>query len=216
MLLFLYDKLKDLFFISIFYFRAHKNINTMSDIDVKGLLKDLKEQMQKAIDHFEYELSKIRAGKASSAMLDGINADAYGAMTPINQLANVSTPDARSLTIQPWDASLLQPIERAILMANIGLTPQNDGKIIRLNIPPLTEERRKELVKQTKTEAEHCRISLRNARRDANEKVKKMLKDGLAEDEAKETEEEIQNTLNTFTASVEKHLEIKEKEIMTV
>jgi ribosome recycling factor len=137
-------------------------------------------------------------------------------MTPINQLANVSTPDARSLTIQPWDASLLQPIERAILMANIGLTPQNDGKIIRLNIPPLTEERRKELVKQTKTEAEHCRISLRNARRDANEKVKKMLKDGLAEDEAKETEEEIQNTLNTFTANVEKHLEIKEKEIMTV
>jgi ribosome recycling factor len=188
----------------------------MSDIDVKGLLKDLKEQMQKAIDHFEYELSKIRAGKASSAMLDGINADAYGAMTPINQLANVSTPDARSLTIQPWDASLLQPIERAILMANIGLTPQNDGKIIRLNIPPLTEERRKELVKQTKAEAEHCRISLRNARRDANEKVKKMLKDGLAEDAAKETEEEIQTTLNNFTASVEKHLEIKEKEIMTV
>ncbi len=188
----------------------------MSDIDVKGLLKDLKEQMQKAIDHFEYELSKIRAGKASPSMLDGISADAYGAMTPLNQLANVTTPDARSITIQPWDTSLLQPIERAILMANIGLTPQNDGKIIRLNIPPLTEERRKELVKQTKTEAEHCRVSLRNARRDANEKVKKMLKDGLAEDEAKETEEEIQNTLNHFTASVEKHLEVKEKEIMTV
>jgi len=188
----------------------------MADIDVKGLLKEVREQMQKAIDHFEYELSKIRAGKASPAMLDGISADAYGAMTPLNQLANISTPDARSITIQPWDGSLLQPIERAILMANIGLTPQNDGKIIRLNIPPLTEERRKELVKQTKTEAEHCRVSLRNARRDGNEKVKKFQKDGLAEDEAKQTEEEIQTILNTFNASVEKHLEIKEKEIMTV
>lgn len=187
-----------------------------TEIDVKSLLDDVKKQMQKALEHFEYELSKIRAGRASAAVLDGINADAYGAQTPLNQLANISTPDARTITLQPWDGSLLQPIERAILMANIGLTPQNDGKIIRLNIPPLTEERRKELVKQTKAEAEHCRVSLRNTRRDANEKVKQFVKDGLPEDVGKNTETSIQNTLNDFSVKVDKHLEVKEKEIMTV
>ncbi len=188
----------------------------MSDLDVSSVIEEVKQQMSKAIDHFDYELSKIRAGKASAAMLEGIAAEVYGMMTPINQLANISTPDARTLSIQPWDGSALQAIERAILMANIGLTPQNDGKIIRLNIPPLTEERRKELVKQSKHEAEECRISLRNARRDGNEKVKKMQKDGLPEDTAKATETDIQNILNDFSAKVEKHLEIKEKEIMTV
>jgi ribosome recycling factor len=188
----------------------------MTEADVKTLLTEVTAQMQKALEHFEYELSKIRAGKASPLILEGVNADAYGAMTPINQLANVTTPDARTISIQPWDGSLLQPIEKAILMANIGLTPQNDGKIIRLNIPPLTEERRKELVKQTKNEAEDCRISLRTARRDANEKVKKMLKDGLPEDSAKSAETSIQNLVNDFGVKVDKHLEVKEKEIMTV
>lgn len=188
----------------------------MTDADVTKLLNDLKAQMQKAIEHFEYELGKIRAGKASPMILEGINADAYGAMTPINQLANISTPDARTISIQPWDGSLVQPIERAIMMANIGLTPQNDGKVIRLNIPPLTEERRKELVKQTKNEAEECRISLRTARREANEKVKKMQKDGLPEDSAKDAEAAIQNTLNDYSTKVDKHIEVKEKEIMTV
>jgi ribosome recycling factor len=172
--------------------------------------------MNKAIEHFEFELSKIRAGKSSPSMVDSVMAEAYGTLTPISQLANVSTPDARTITIQPWDASLLQPIERGIMMANIGLTPQNDGKIIRLNIPPLTEERRKELVKQTKVEAENCRVSLRSARREGNETIKKMLKDGLPEDVAKDGEEEIQTILNDFSAKVDKHLEVKEKEIMTV
>jgi ribosome recycling factor len=172
--------------------------------------------MNKAIEHFEFELSKIRAGKSSPSMVDSVMAEAYGTLTPISQLANVSTPDARTITIQPWDASLLQPIERGIMMANIGLTPQNDGKIIRLNIPPLTEERRKELVKQTKVEAENCRVSLRSARREGNETIKKMLKDGLPEDVAKDGEEEIQTILNDFSAKVDKHLELKEKEIMTV
>ncbi|MBS1616954.1 MAG: ribosome recycling factor [Bacteroidetes bacterium] len=188
----------------------------MTDADVKNLLSDVKSQMQKALEHYEYELSKIRAGKASPMVLEGINAEAYGAMTPINQLANVTTPDARTISIQPWDSSVLAPIEKAILMANIGLTPQNDGKIIRLNIPPLTEERRKDLVKQVKNEAEECRISLRSCRREANEKVKKMLKDGLPEDSAKDAETQIQNILNDYSTRVDKHIEVKEKEIMTV
>jgi ribosome recycling factor len=188
----------------------------MTDADVKKLLEEVKAQMQKALEHFEYELSKIRAGKASPMMLEGLNADAYGAMTPLNQLANITTPDARTISIQPWDGSLLQPIEKAILMANIGLTPQNDGKIIRLNIPPMTEERRKELVKQTKNEAEECRISLRTFRRDANEKIKKMQKDGLPEDSAKDAETSVQNLVNDFSTKIDKHLEVKEKEIMTV
>lgn len=188
----------------------------MTDADVKKLLEEVKAQMQKALEHFEYELSKIRAGKASPMMLEGLNADAYGAMTPLNQLANITTPDARTISIQPWDGSLLQPIEKAILMANIGLTPQNDGKIIRLNIPPMTEERRKELVKQTKNEAEECRISLRTFRRDANEKINKMQKDGLPEDSAKDAETSVQNLVNDFSTKIDKHLEVKEKEIMTV
>jgi ribosome recycling factor len=172
--------------------------------------------MQKALEHFEFELSKIRAGKASAGMLDGVLVDAYGAKSPLAQVGNISTPDARTISIQPWDASLLQPIEKAILAANIGLTPQNDGKIIRLNIPPLTEERRKELVKQTKHEAENCRISIRTVRKDSNEKVKKLQKDGLPEDSAKNAETSVQNLTNDFSAKIEKHLEIKEKEIMTV
>lgn len=188
----------------------------MTEADVKKLLGEVTAQMQKALEHYEYELSKIRAGKASPMVLEGINADAYGTMTPINQLGNISTPDARTITIQPWDGSVLQAIEKAILMANIGLTPQNDGKIIRLNIPPLTEERRKELVRQVKHEAEECRISLRTARRDANERVKKMLKDGLPEDAAKGAETSIQNILNEYSVKIDKHIEIKEKEIMTV
>ena len=185
-------------------------------MEVSEVLNEVKVQMDKAIEHFEYELSKIRAGKASPAIVNDLLADAYGAMTPISQLANVSTPDVRTITIQPWDASLLQQIERGIMMANIGLTPQNDGKTIRLNIPPMTEERRKELVKQTKVEAEHCRVSLRTARRDGNELIKKMVKDGLAEDSGKQAEDDIQTLVNDYSTKVDKHIEVKEKEIMTV
>jgi ribosome recycling factor len=188
----------------------------MTEQDVKNLLSETRAQMSKALEHFEFELSKIRTGRASASMLDGIEVNAYGAMTPLYQVGNISTPDARSLTIQPWDASVMAEIEKAILKANIGITPQNDGKLIRLNIPPMTEERRKDLVKNTKGEAEKCRISLRTIRKDANEKVKKFLKDGLTEDAAKKAETDIQNLTNDFSSKVDKHLELKEKEIMTV
>lgn len=188
----------------------------MTEQDIPNLLNETRAHMAKALEHFEFELSKIRTGRASAGMLDGIEVNAYGAMTPLFQVGNISTPDARSLTIQPWDASVLPEIEKAILKANIGITPQNDGKIIRLNIPAMTEERRKDLVKNTKNEAEKCRISLRTIRKDANEKVKKLLKDGLTEDAAKKAETDIQNITNDFSAKVEKHLEVKEKEIMTV
>lgn len=188
----------------------------MTDADVKKLLDDTRSQMHKALEHFESELGKIRAGRAQASMLDGIDVEAYGMKQAIFQLGNISTPDARTLTIQPWDASVLQAIEKAIMQANIGITPQNDGKIIRLSIPPLTEERRKDLVKQSKAEAENCRVALRSVRREANEKAKKMQKDGLPEDAAKQAETDIQNITNDYSAKVEKHLEIKEKEIMTV
>lgn len=188
----------------------------MTEADVKKVLDETRGLMNKAIDHFEFELSRIRAGRATPSMLDGVEVEAYGARSPLSQMANISTPDAKTITIQPWDASILQSIEKAILGANIGLTPQNDGKIIRLNIPPLTEERRKDLVKQAKAEAEVARVSLRNIRRDSNEKIKKLLKDGLAEDAAKKGEADVQNITNDYTAKVEKYLEVKEKEIMTV
>lgn len=188
----------------------------MTEGDVKNLLDETKSHMQKAMEHFEFELSKIRTGRASAGMLDGIDVNAYGVMTPLYQVGNISTPDARSITIQPWDASVLPEIEKAILKANIGITPQNDGKIIRLNIPSMTEERRKDLVKNTKNEAEKCRVSIRTIRKDSNEKVKKFQKDGLPEDSAKNAEQSVQNITNDFSAKIEKHLEVKEKEIMTV
>jgi ribosome recycling factor len=188
----------------------------MTEDDVKKLLNETKGLMQKALEHFEFELSKIRAGRASAGMLDGIEVDSYGAKTPLFQVGNISTPDARTLSIQPWDGSLLPAVEKAILQANIGITPQNDGKIIRLNIPALTEERRKELVKQAKHQAENCRISIRTVRKEANEKAKKLQKDGLPEDSFKNCETTIQNITNEFSARIDKHLEVKEKEIMTV
>lgn len=188
----------------------------MTEADLKKVLDETRALMNKAIDHFEFELSKIRAGRATPGMLDGIDVEAYGAKSPLNQMANISTPDAKTITIQPWDASILQAVEKAILMANIGLTPQNDGKIIRLNIPPMTEDRRKDLVKQSKAEAELARVSIRTIRRDANEKIKKLHKDGLPEDTVKKGETDVQNMTNDYTGKIEKHLEVKEKEIMTV
>ena len=188
----------------------------MTDADVKNLLTETRSLMQKALEHFEFELSKIRAGRASAGMLDGIEVEAYGARTPLFQVGNVTTPDARTLSIQPWDATLVPAIEKAIMQANIGITPQNDGKVIRLNIPALTEERRKDLVKQAKHQAEACRISIRTVRKDANEKAKKLQKDGLPEDAYKKCETDIQNITNENTGKIEKHLEVKEKEIMTV
>jgi ribosome recycling factor len=172
--------------------------------------------MLKAINHLEQELIKIRAGKASPQMLDGLVVDYYGNPTPINQVGNISTLDARTLTIQPWEKNMLQPIERSIIGANIGVTPQNDGNIIRLSLPPLTEERRRELVKKCQGEGEHSKVAIRNIRRDAIEGIKKLQKNGLSEDAAKDAEAEVQDMTNDYIAKVEKHLAAKEKEIMSI
>lgn len=180
------------------------------------MYSSLEEQMKKGIAHLDAELLKIRAGKASPQMLDGIMVEYYGAPTPLAQVANVSTPDARTINIQPWEKSLIGPIEKGILMANIGLTPQNDGILIKLYLPPLTEERRKEMVKRVNNEGEAAKIVVRNARRDAIESVKKQQKDGLSEDIAKGAETDIQNTTDKFIAVVDSRCKDKEKEIMTI
>ncbi|MBC7511642.1 MAG: ribosome recycling factor [Ferruginibacter sp.] len=177
---------------------------------------DTESTMSKAISHLEAELIKIRAGKANPNMLDGIVADYYGSPTPIAQIANISVLDARTISVQPWEKNMLQPIERAIIASNIGINPQNDGNYIRLFLPPLTEERRKELVKRCNVEGENGKVSIRNIRRDAIEQIKKLQKDGLSEDAAKDGEADVQEKTNRFIALVEKHLEAKEKEIMVV
>lgn len=180
------------------------------------ILTDADESMGKAITHLELELAKIRAGKANPSMLDGIAVDYYGSPTPINQVANVSVLDARTISIQPWEKTMLAAIERAIMGANIGVTPQNDGNQIRLFMPPLTEERRKELVKKAAGEGEQGKVAIRNIRRDAIEQVKKLQKDGLSEDAAKDAEKGIQELTDKFIALVDKHLAFKEKEMMSV
>jgi len=187
----------------------------MSD-ELLLITEDADSHMKKAIQHLEAELVKIRAGRANPQMLEGIVVDYYGAPTPLNQVANVSVADARTLTIQPWEKNMLQPIERSIIASNIGLNPQNDGALIRLFLPPLTEERRKELVKKVNGEGEHSKVAIRNIRRDAIEEVKKLQKDGLSEDAAKDAEKDIQQITDKYIALVEKHLQAKEKEIMTV
>jgi ribosome recycling factor len=184
--------------------------------DTASIIAVAEDHMQKAISHLETELTKIRAGKATPQILDGIVVDYYGAPMPINQVANISVMDARTLSIQPWEKNMLQPIERAIIAANIGINPQNDGALIRLFLPPLTEERRKELVKKCHGEGEHSKVAIRNIRRDAIEGIKKLQKNGLSEDAAKDAEDEVQAVTDKFTAAVEKHLTLKEKEIMTV
>ena len=177
---------------------------------------DTESIMNKAINHLEAELIKIRAGKANPNMLDGIVAEYYGSPTPLSQIANISVLDARTISVQPYEKNMLQPIERAIIASNIGINPQNDGNYIRLFLPPLTEERRRELVKRCNGEGENGKISIRNIRRDAIEQIKKLQKDGVSEDAAKEAEIEVQEQTNRFIALVDKRLEAKEKEIMVV
>ncbi len=172
--------------------------------------------MEKSISHLENELMKIRAGKANPHMLDGIMINYYGVQTPLNQVSNIGTPDPRSLVIQSWDRSIIETIEKAIMQANIGLNPVNNGEVIRINVPPLTEERRKELVKQVKNEGENTKIGIRTARRDANEELKKMKKEGLAEDEEKIAQDEVQKLTDEYTEKIDMILEAKEKDIMTV
>ena len=180
------------------------------------IIEDSRESMEKTIDHLQSELVKVRAGKATPNIVDGIVVDYYGNATPISQVGNVSVADARTLTIQPWEKNMLQPIERAIIAANIGINPQNDGNMIRLFLPPLTEERRKELVKRAQGEGEQSKVSLRTIRKDAMEQVKKLQKNGLSEDLCKDAETNIQDLTDKFIAQVEKQLAVKEKEIMTV
>lgn len=184
--------------------------------EVSGIIAGAEDLMRKAIGHLETELVKIRAGKANPQMLDGLVVDYYGSPMPISQVANISILDARTLTIQPWEKNMLQPIERSIIGANIGVTPQNDGVIIRLFLPPLTEERRRELVKRCQGEGEQSKVAIRNIRRDAIENIKKQQKNGLSEDASKDAETNVQQVTDKFITQVDNHLAAKEKEIMAV
>lgn len=191
--------------------RNRNKMNTVSE--VKNHLKD---QLEKNLNHTVNEFSRIRAGKANPTMLDGVMVEYYGAMTPLNQLANVNTPDSRSLSIQPYDKSLIKPVETAIINSNLGFAPSNDGDIIRINIPPLTEDRRKELVKIAKAEAENSKVGIRNLRKEALDQIKKLKSDGLSEDEAKVADDEVQKIIDSYISKTEDVLAQKEKEILTV
>jgi len=178
--------------------------------------KNAEERMDKALAALRRDLATLRAGRATPAMLDRILVDYYGAPTPINQLAAINTPDVRTLVIQPWDKSVLNDIEKAILKSELGLTPANDGSVIRLNIPPLTEERRNELVKQTRKFGEEAKVAIRNVRRDANDDIKKLEKGELSEDESRRHQDDIQKLTDRFIAEVDRIIAAKEKEIMEV
>ncbi len=184
--------------------------------EIEIILEMAQEKMDKAITHLEHELIKIRAGKANPGMLEGVMVDYYGSMTPLQQVANVNTPDPRTIAIQPWEKAMIQPIEKAIMMANLGFNPENNGEIVRISVPPLTEERRKDLVKQAKKEAEDARISIRNVRRDSNEELKKLKKDGLAEDAEKDAQAEVQKLTDKYSKIVDDHIAKKEQDILTI
>jgi ribosome recycling factor len=184
--------------------------------DVKTVLEGAKAQMEKTIAHLEVELSKIRAGKANPAMLDSIMVDYYGSKAPLSTVASVNTQDSRTILVQPWEKSSLTPIEKAIQAANLGFNPQNDGVLIRIIVPPLTEERRKDLVKTSKAAGEDAKIGLRTIRKESIDKIKALQKAGLPEDEAKAGETKMQSLVDDFSSKCEKHLEQKEKEILTV
>jgi len=194
---------------------VYSNHSNMSD-ELQKISGEAELAMKKAINHLEIELTKIRAGKATPSILEGINVDYYGTPTPISQVANVQVLDSRTISIQPWEKNMLPLIERSIMAANIGITPQNDGINIRLFMPPLTEERRKELYKKASGEGEVSKVAIRNIRRDHIEQVKKLQKDGMSEDICKGAEDTIQALTDKYIALVEKHLEAKEKEMMTV
>lgn len=187
----------------------------MSEL-IKTQLNEAKSLMEKAIEHADTELSKVRAGKAMPSMIDSVMVEYYGNPTPLSQVANVNTPDARTLVIQPWEKSLLNPIEKAIMEANLGFNPQNDGTIIRITVPPLTEERRRDLVKKVKAEAETGKVAIRNIRKEANEKIKKLKSEGVSEDEIKTGEADVQKLTDGYITRVDQLSDAKEKDIMTV
>ncbi|AEI44307.1 ribosome recycling factor [Paenibacillus mucilaginosus] len=182
----------------------------------QSIKKNAEDRMEKAIGALKKELASLRAGRATPALLDRIQVEYYGAMTPVNQLANINTPDSRTLMIQPWDKGSVAAIEKAIMKSDLGLTPSNDGSSIRIVIPALTEERRADLVKMTKKAGEEAKVAIRNIRRDANDDIKKLEKNGISEDESRGHQEEIQKMTDKHIAEVDKVLAAKEKEIMEV
>ncbi|MFT7029793.1 MAG: ribosome recycling factor [Marinoscillum sp.] len=184
--------------------------------EIAFYLDHLEEMMNKAVAHCNSELSKIRAGKAAPAMLDSIMVIYYGAATPLGQVASVTTPDARTISIKPWEKKTIPDIEKAIINANLGFNPQNDGDLIRINVPPLTEERRISLVKQSKAEAENGKISLRNVRKEVMDALKKLQKDGAPEDAIKVAEDQVQKTTDRYSKKIDELFEAKERDIMTI
>lgn len=184
--------------------------------DLQMIYDEMRNGSQKAVDHLETELLKIRAGKASPAMLNGVMVDYYGSPTPLQQVANVGTMDARTITVQPWEKSMLDEIMRGIINANLGFAPQNNGESLLISVPPLTEERRKELVKRAKAEAENSKVVLRNRRKEALDMIKALKEDGLSEDITKDAENEIQKIVNSFSTKIDEIIAVKEKDVMTI
>jgi ribosome recycling factor len=184
--------------------------------ELSMIYDEFKESNQKSLNHLENELVKIRAGKASPAMLNGVMIEYYGSMTPLQQVANVNTMDARTIIVQPWEKPLLNDIARGIINANLGLNPQNNGEQLIIAVPPLTEERRRDLVKRAKAEAEHSKVGIRNNRKDALDMIKDLKNEGLSEDMTKDAEEEIQKITNSYIKKVDELLDVKEKDIMTI
>lgn len=184
--------------------------------DHKQILADCEEKMELSVMHLDETLGHIRAGKANVHILDEVRVNSYGSMVPINNVAAVTTPDARTIAIKPWDKSMFRPIEKAIIDSNVGIMPESNGEVIRLGIPPLTEERRRDLTKQCNAEGENCKVAIRNARRDGIDKLKKAIKDGLSEDLEKDAEGELQKIHDRMVKRVEELLAAKSKEIMTV
>ncbi len=185
-------------------------------MEVKEYLQNAEDSMQMAVEYLDDTLSHIRAGKASARLLDGIRVNYYGSQAPISNVANVSVPDARTIAITPWEKSMFKEIEKAIINSDLGVTPENNGEVIRLNIPPLTEERRKQLVKQSKAEAEQAKVSVRNARREAIDGLKKEVKNGLSEDVEKDAEAKVQKLHDKYMKNIDEVFALKEKEILTV
>mgnify|MGYP005695124301 FL=1 len=179
-------------------------------------LDDAKENMEKAMSRLEAELNKIRAGKAHPSMLESVRVDYYGSMTPVSQVANVNSTDARTLVVQPWEKGMLDAISTGIINANLGLNPMNNGEVLIINVPPLTEERRRELSKRARSEGEGARVGIRNARKDANEYLKAAKEEGMSEDDLKQGEQKVQDLTNVYTAKVEEVLTSKEADIMTI
>lgn len=184
--------------------------------EIELIIEETEDRMNKAVEHLEQELARLRAGRSNPALLDGVAVDYYGVHSPLNQVSNINTPDAKTIMIQPWEKNMLGTIEKAIMAANLGLTPVNNGEIIRINIPPLTEERRHQLVKQVRNEGETAKISVRNARKWANNELKRLLKEGLPEDLEKDSTDKVQEITNSYNTKIDKVMTVKEKDVMTV